>query len=104
MKFEELISEYLPDKESTDFLADYFSLFADRTRMRIVSLLSIGEMCVNDISYLLQTSQSTISHQLQKLKKNGVVDSKKIGKRTIYYLSNPKIEEMCLAAVIATEN
>ena len=104
MKFEELIAEYLPDKESTDALADFFALFADRTRMRIVSLLSIGELCVNDISYLLKISQSTVSHQLQKLKENKVVESKRVGKRTFYSLANSKVEEMCLMAVMATEN
>ena len=104
MKFHQLIEEYLPDKETTDSLADFFAIFSDRTRMRIISLLSLGEMCVNDVAFILKISQSTVSHQLQKLKENKIVDCKRIGKRTIYYLTNKKVEEMCLMAVLATED
>ena len=101
---ESIIAEYLPEKEATDALADYFALFADRTRMRIVSLLSIGELCVNDVATLLRMSQSTVSHQLQILKESHVVNCRRDGKRNVYFLSDRNVEEMCLMAVIATEN
>lgn len=104
MKFEELVQEYMPKYESIDELADFFALFADRTRMRIVTLLSLGEMCVGDVAYLLRISQSTVSHQLQKLKEKGIIDCRRSGKRMIYYLNNPKVEEMCYHAVLATEH
>ena len=82
---------YLPPKESVDELADFFSAFSDRTRMRILTLLTIGDYCVNDVAYLLQTNQSTVSHQLQNLKARGLVDCKKQGKKTVYFLKNTKM-------------
>ena len=96
-------SAYLPPKEAVDGLADFFGTFADRTRMLILTLLSVGNFCVNDVAYLLDLNQSTVSHQLRKLKQRGLIDCTKEGKKTVYYLKNTKIGDLFLQAVLASE-
>lgn len=41
-------------------------------------------MCVGDISNVLSMSKSSISHQLSKMKEQGVVKSRKEGKEVYY--------------------
>ena len=96
-------SPYLPPQETVDELADFFGAFSDRTRMRILTLLSVGDYCVNDVAYLVGLNQSAVSHQLRNLKERNLVDCKKEGKKTIYYLKNSKINDLLLQAVLASE-
>ena len=94
---------FLPSKESLSELASFFSVFSDPMRVRILTLLTIGDYCVNDVSYLLCANQSTVSHQLQNLKKRNLIDCKKQGKKTVYFLKNTKINDLFLQAVLASE-
>ena len=74
----------MPSDDSLDSLADFFKVFGDSTRMRILWALSQSELCVCDIAALLKMSQSSISHQLRVLKQNKFVKNRRDGK-VIYY-------------------
>ena len=74
----------MPGEESLYDLADVFKLFADSTRVRILSALSVTELCVCDIAQLLGMTQSAISHQLRLLKNGKLVRARREGK-TVYY-------------------
>ena len=65
-------------------LADLFKVFGDPTRIRILSVLSEQELCVQDIADALSMTQSAISHQLRILKQSALVKFRREGK-TIYY-------------------
>ncbi len=65
-------------------LADLFKVFGDPTRIRILSVLSKQELCVQDIADTLSMTQSAISHQLRILKQSALVKFRRDGK-TIYY-------------------
>lgn len=65
-------------------LVELFKSFADGTRLSILFALSQCEMCVCDISVLLNMSQSAISHQLRVLRNSRLVKHRKEGK-TVYY-------------------
>ena len=65
-------------------LADLFKVFGDPTRIRILSVLSKQEFCVQDIADALSMTQSAISHQLRILKQSALVKFRREGK-TIYY-------------------
>ena len=54
-------------------LADLFKVFGDPTRIRILSVLSKQELCVQDIADALSMTQSAISHQLRILKQSALV-------------------------------
>jgi len=93
------ISESLPDDKLTARMADFFSLFSDPTRLKILSVLSISEMCVGDIAALLRLNQSTVSHQLKLLKDAGMVSNTRSGKFITYEVANPFIDEIMLTGV-----
>jgi len=63
-----------------------FKAFADETRLRILSLLSHGEMCVSDIDAVLGVGQSRVSRHLDYLKKTALVDSQRRGQLIVYRL------------------
>ncbi len=77
-------SETIPADEEVYYLSEFFKVFADSTRIRILFILRNGELCVNDIAAGLEMSQSSISHQLRILKQNRLVKFRRNGK-TIYY-------------------
>lgn len=74
----------VPDEEVLYRLADFFKVFGDPTRIRILYALSAGELCVCDIAQLLGMTQSAISHQLRVLKQMALVKFRRDGK-TVYY-------------------
>lgn len=80
---EEIIDKLPPEEEMQD-LAEFFKVFGDSTRLKIMLALQNREMCVYDISTLLGMSQSAISHQLRILKQMALVKNRRDGK-TIFY-------------------
>ena len=56
-----------------------FKALADETRLRILSLLLEGELCVCDLMAVLQLPQSTVSRHLAYLKNTGWVDDRREG-------------------------
>ncbi|MEA4812596.1 MAG: metalloregulator ArsR/SmtB family transcription factor [Anaerolineaceae bacterium] len=60
---------------------------ADENRLRILSLLSPGQLCACQILENLQIRQSTLSHHMQVLGQAGLVESWSVGKWTHYRLS-----------------
>ena len=64
----ENVKNKLPKEETLYDLAELFKVFGDSTRIKIICSLFESEMCVCDLSVLLNISQSAISHQLRVLK------------------------------------
>ena len=80
----EQIRESMPPEEELFNLAEFFKVFGDTTRIRILYALFQSEMCVCDIAHLLGMTQSAISHQLRVLKSAKLVRYRKEG-RVVYY-------------------
>ena len=80
----ERVRSKLPDVEELYDLAEFFKVFGDTTRIRILYVLFEAEMCVCDIAEMLSMTPSAISHQLRLLKQFKLVKSRRDGK-TIYY-------------------
>ena len=59
--------------------ARIFKALADETRLRILTLLLEGELCVCDLMAVLQLPQSTVSRHLAYLKNSGWVDDRREG-------------------------
>lgn len=74
----------IPCEEDMYDLAELFKVFGDTTRIKILSVLRVQEMCVCDIADSLSMTQSAISHQLRVLKQMDLVKNRRDGK-TIYY-------------------
>lgn len=75
-------------------LSEFFKVFGDSTRVKIIYALSIEEMCVCDVSALLNMSQSAISHQLKVLRQANLVKIRKVGKIVYYSLDDDHIKEI----------
>lgn len=78
------VKAIMPPVEELYELAEVFKVFGDTTRIRILWALFESEMCVCDIAFLLNMSQSSISHQLRLLKQSRLVKFRREGK-TVYY-------------------
>ena len=65
-------------------LAEFFRVFGDATRIRILWLLAKQEMNVGKLEEALDMTQSAVSHQLRVLWQNDLVKYRKDGK-TGYY-------------------
>ena len=87
----------LPDQKITG-LADFFKLFADKTRTKVLSALEKEELCVCDLSALLEMSPSLISHQLKKLKEATLVKARKEGKMVFYSLDDEHVQDLLKTA------
>ncbi len=66
-----------------------FRGLSDRTRLRIVSLLLDGELCVCDIQFVLGSPQPNVSRHLAYLKHSGLVLDRREGQRMFYRLAEP---------------
>ena len=75
-------------------LDEFFKVFADSTRMKIIYALMEGELCVCDIASIVGTTQSAISHQLRILKQSKLVKYRKDGKVVYYSLDDEHIAEI----------
>jgi ArsR family transcriptional regulator len=85
------VKENMPEVEALYDLAELFKVFGDSTRVRILWALDSSEMCVCDIAYLLNMTQSAISHQLRVLKQAELVKSRRDGKIVYYSLADDHV-------------
>ena len=90
---------YMPKEKNLRELADFFSMFSDPTRLKIISALSMSEMCVSDIANVLKLNQTTVSHQLKTLKSLGMVKYRRDGKIIYYSLIDKLINDCLLVGV-----
>lgn len=88
------IHEQMPDEELLYDLADFYKVFADSTRIKILYVLLKSEMCVCDIGDMLGVSQSAVSHQLRLLKQMKLVKNRREGKTIYYSLSDDHIQNI----------
>ncbi|TLD82905.1 transcriptional regulator [Helicobacter sp. MIT 11-5569] len=88
------IAKSLPKEELLYDLAEFFKIFGDSSRIRILSILREEKLCVNEISFLLQISPSAVSHQLRILRQARLVRYQKIGKEVFYSLDDDHIEKI----------
>ena len=81
----------LSDDEYLD-LSEFFKIFSNPTRLKIISLLSVEDLCVCDICEALDLNQTTVSNQLRILRANNIVKYQKEGKMARYSLTDLHIE------------
>jgi DNA-binding transcriptional ArsR family regulator len=89
-ELEELANKNVSIK-SADRKSKIFKALADGTRLRILGLLAVREMCVCEVMVALHLTQPTASHHLRILENVGFVRDRKEGKWVFYSLSDPKL-------------
>ena len=84
-------------------LSDFFKIMGDSTRLQLLMVLEYGELCVSDLSYLLNMSISAVSHQLKSLRNAKLVKVRREGKNIYYSLDDNHINsilEVSLAHIL----
>ncbi len=88
------VKKNMPEDELLYDLADFFKVFGDTTRIKILYALLFSEICVCDLSVLLQMNQSAVSHQLRVLKQARLVKHRREGKVVYYSLKDRHVENI----------
>ncbi|WP_179032217.1 DUF2087 domain-containing protein [Paenibacillus kribbensis] len=73
-----------------DKMVNYHKALADPTRMRILLLLSRGEMHGQALAKKLNLSQPTVTHHASKLREAGLIKERR-DKNTVYFTLNPEL-------------
>jgi ArsR family transcriptional regulator len=74
--------------------ARIFKALAHPTRLYLLEKIYFEPLCVSDLMEGLELDVSTVSKHLQELKRAGIVEDEKKGKRIYYRLSMPCVLEM----------
>lgn len=80
----------LEDQELYE-ISDFFKIFGDSTRLKILWALENNPLCVGDLCNVLDITKSAASHQLNILKNNKLVKYRKNGKNVIYELDDEHV-------------
>ncbi len=82
------------DEEDLTVEMKVFKAAADATRLKILKLLSSGELCIVEMMLALKRPQSSISHNLSILEDAGLVKERKEGKWCRYRISDGTVTDM----------
>lgn len=74
--------------EQAQRMAEFLSTLADPTRLRLLSILAVQEMCVGDLALALEMTESAVSHQLRLLRTTRLVNYRKQGRHVFYRLQD----------------
>lgn len=88
-----------PNIEVLYDLSELFKVFGDSTRIRILTALTAGEMCVLHLAEHLGMGQSAVSHQLRILRSSGLVRPRRAGKTVFYSLDDDHVREILEAGL-----
>ena len=84
----------LLDDDTYQELSETYKIFGNPTRLKILTLLAVEDLCVCDISEILSMSQSAVSHQLRTLRSKNLVKFTKEGKQARYSLADEHVIEL----------
>lgn len=89
-KVEKLKSQLICDEEIYD-ISDFFKVFGDSTRLKILWTLDGNKLSVNDLCNVVGITKSAASHQLNILKDNKLVKFERSGKNIFYSLEDEHV-------------
>ncbi len=98
-EYQENLHKKMLDDDTVMDLADFFKVFGDSTRIRILWVLDKGDICVSGLSETVGMSASAVSHQLRSLKNADLVTSKRKGKEVYYSLCDEHIHTLLMTAL-----
>ena len=72
--------------------AKIMKALSDPKRLRIVDMLSRGELCAHNIQSSFDISQPTLSHDMRVLKEAGITNERREGKNIYYTLNSTTLD------------
>lgn len=88
------IENGMPSENMIQELADFYKVFGDMTRIKILCALFQAESCVCGLAEAIGMTQSAVSHQLRVLKQMKLVTSRREGKEIYYSLADAHIQSI----------
>ena len=88
------IEHGMPQESVMQELADFYKVFGDPTRIKILCALFHSESCVCCLAEAVGMSQSAVSHQLRVLKQMKLVKNRREGKTVYYSLADAHIQSI----------
>ncbi len=82
------ITAEIPSEEEAIDSAEIFSQLGNSTRLRLLCVLAVGDICVCELADILGISQPAVSHHLRLLRQSGIVRYTKQGKEVLYRFSD----------------
>lgn len=83
----------LPDEDICD-LADFFKVFGDSSRLKVLWALHQSELCVTHLAELLGMTAPAVSHQLKILRHSHLVRTRRDGKNVYYSLADDHVQRI----------
>ncbi len=84
----------IPDEITLYELSDFFKIFGDSTRLKILFAIDPVPLCVRDIAELLGMSEPLVSHHLRALRQARLISHKREGKHVIYSLHDDHVRDI----------
>lgn len=84
-------SDFLENDDLLFELADFFKVFGDSSRIKILTCLYDKETCVQELADKLNMTQSAVSHQLKLLKMSKLIKNRRDGKQIYYSLADDHV-------------
>ena len=78
----------MPAEEKIIEMGARFKVISEPSRLKILLVLSGGELCVEHITEAVGGNQSAVSHQLKILKDNKIIKGRRDGKNVLYSVSD----------------
>jgi DNA-binding transcriptional ArsR family regulator len=91
------LAKRVADIKEAKIRGRFFKALGDESRLRIIGLLAVREMCVCELMSALKMTQPTTSHHLKILEDAEIIKSRKDGKWVFYSLSDPAGVEILFA-------
>lgn len=92
------------DPRALSSAASFFRALGDLERLRLLSCLREGELCVSDLSKVLGDAMSSISQRLKVLRQEGLVARRREGKRVLYALADEHVVTLIEAGLAHAEH
>jgi len=83
----------LSDPRALAERARIFHALGNETRLQILGLLSLQEMCVCNLVAAVGGAASTLAHHLRMLEEAGLIRARQEGKFTLYALNDAPIRQ-----------
>jgi ArsR family transcriptional regulator, lead/cadmium/zinc/bismuth-responsive transcriptional repressor len=94
----------LAEAPASERMADIFAILGDPTRVRVLTALRAGELCVTDLAAATGINRTTVSHQLRVLRNHRLVQRRREGKTVFYAIDDDHVDALLdMAASHAAE-
>ena len=98
-----IIEKNMPSDDKIFDLSEFFKMFGDPTRMKILFVLFESEACTCDLAEVLKMTSSAVSHQLKTLQRAKLVKNRRDGRTVYYSLADDHVRTMIVQGMAHVE-